>query len=423
VTLLDAIDALIPRQVFELALVLFLSFLLGLEREEHKVEGSHYVFGGIRTFPLVGLVGWGLALVSGGNAVALAIGFAVVGGLMGVSYWHKVRADASAGATTEVSGLLTYLIGALVHAQAYWAAVAIGVLGVLLLELREGLARLTARVGREEVLAFTKFLVLAVVVLPALPNRPLTRFAINPFRIWLVVVAVSGLSYASYLLQKWLKQRGGVIVTAILGGAYSSTATTVVLARSSNGGGSPRVLAGSILAASGMMYLRILVLVLLFDPRLANLLAPGFCGLATLAVGVGVWLTVVRDGARTEAASHPTARNPLELRTAFVFAALFVVVLVLTHLAAEYVGPGGLYALAALFGVSDVDPFVLGLAQAGGYPASLHVVAGAITVATATNNLAKGVYARVFGERSTGNLSLALLGGLALAGLVPLVWL
>jgi uncharacterized membrane protein (DUF4010 family) len=420
--MLGAIDALLPRQVFELALVLFLSFLLGLEREEHKVRVAHYVFGGIRTFPLIGLLGWGLAVVSAGNVVALAIGFAVVGALMAVSYWHKVHADASAGATTEVSGLLTFVIGVLVHTQAYWAAVAIGVVAVLLLELREGLARLTARVGRDEVLAFTKFLVLAIVILPALPNRPLTRFEINPFRTWLVVVVVSGLSYASYLLQKRLEKRG-VIAAALLGGAYSSTATTVVLARQSKEGGAARTYAGAILAASGMMYVRILVLVLLFDPPLAALLAPGFLGLAAIAVGGGTVLAMLRDGARPEAATPGPPRNPLELRTAFVFAALFLVVLVLTHVAVETVGTSGLFALAALFGLSDVDPFVLGLAQSASRPESLATLAQAVTVAAAANNLAKGVYARVFGEREAGNLALALLVGLAVAGLAPILWL
>jgi len=416
-------EGLLPRQVLDLALVLFISFLIGFEREEHKARVTHYVFGGVRTFPLLGFVGYGFARLSGGDVLSLAIGFAVIGGLMTISYWHKVRADTTAGPITELSGLLTYLVGALVHAGAYWLAVALGVLSVLLLELREGLERLTARAGREEVAAFLKFLVLAVVILPVLPDRSFTRFEIDPYRTWLVLVAVSGLSYASYVLQRWLKERGGVLLTAVLGGAYSSTAITVVLARRAKEGNSPRLYAGSMLAASGVMYLRMTLLVLLFDVPLARRLAPGFCALALAAVAAGVALALRPQVAGHEAPPPPPTRNPLELRPAFLFGAAFLFVTVLTRLAVEYVGRAGLYGLAALTGLSDVDPFVLGLAQPASRAEPVAVAAVAIVIAAAANNVAKGLYALAFADRGTGRLGLALLGALAGAGLLPLVWL
>jgi len=417
------LGSLLPRPVFELALVLFLSFLVGIEREEHKARAGHYIFGGVRTFPLIGLVGYALAQVSGGDVAALAVGLVAIGALLTVSYWHKVRADPAAGATTELSGLLTYLLGALVHSGMYWVAVALGVVAVLLLELREGLERLTTRLPRDEVIAFTKFLLLAIVILPVLPDRPFTRFEINPFRTWLIVVAVSGLSYAGYAAQKWLKQPGGVLLTALLGGAYSSTATTVVLARRAKGAAAPRLYAGSTLAASGIMYLRVTVLVLLFNPGLAGALAPVFCVLALLGVAAGVAIALGQGGAPPSPTNEVRApTNPLELRPALVFGAAFLAVVVLTRLAVEHVGRGGLYGLAAIVGLSDVDPFVLGLAQSSSAELS-HVAATSIVVATASNNVAKGIYALAFGDRATGRLSLALLGLFAAAGLVPLAWL
>jgi len=421
--MLGALETLLPREVIDLALVLFLSFLVGFEREEHKARVTHYVFGGIRTFPLLGFVGYGFGRLSGGNVVALGLGFAVVGAMMTVSYWHKVRADGTAGPQTELSGLLTYLIGALVHAGAYWIAVALGVVAVLLLELRQGLERLTTRLDRDEVAAFLKFLVLAIVILPVLPDRSLSRFDINPYRTWLVIVAVSGLSYASYALQKWLKGRGGLLLTALLGGAYSSTATTVVLARQAKEAGAPRAYAGSMLAACGVMYLRITLLVLLFDAPLARTLAPWLCALALLGIGAGVPLALARGADKGDSSAGRPARNPLELRPAFLFGAAFLIVLVLTRLAVEYVGRAGLYGLAALAGLSDVDPMVLGLAQPGSRVAPMAVAAGAIVIAAAANNVAKGVYAYVFADPATGRLALALLSLLAAAGLVPLVWL
>lgn len=416
------IEGLLSSEVVELALVLFLALLIGLEREEHKALGAHYVFGGVRTFPLIGLVGYAVARVSNANAASIAIGFLGIGGLMAISYWHKVHADPTAGATTEVSGLITYLVGALVYAGAYWLAVAIGVIAVLLLELREGLENLTARVGRQEVTAFAKFLVLAIVILPVLPNQSFTRFELNPFRTWLVLVAVSGVSYASYVLQKWLHRRGGVLLTAVLGGAYSSTATTVVLARRAKEAGEPLLYAGSMLAASGMMYVRMIALVFLFDAALARVLMPWFGTFALLGLGAGIPFALRRAGAsRVEGVRSPA--NPLELRPAFLFGATFLVVLVLTRLAIQYVGRSGLYGLAALMGLSDVDPFVLSLAQAGVHGEPVRVAAAAIVIAAAANNLMKGVYAYAFGDRASGRYALALLGALALAGSVPLMFL
>lgn len=415
----------IPQEVFELALVLFLSFLVGIEREEHKATGEHYVFGGVRTFPLLGFIGYGLARLSRGDVLSLAIGFVVVGALMTVSYWHKVRANPAAGATTEVSGLLTYLVGALVHAGATWMAVALGVLAVLLLELREALVKLTSRIGRDEVLAFAKFLLLAVVILPVLPDRPFGPFAINPFRTWLVIVAVSGLSYASYAVQKWLQQRGGVLVTGVLGGAYSSTATTVVLARQGKEAGRPWLYAGSALAASGMMYLRILLLVWLFDGDLARLLAPWFCALAALAVLGGTAMALLLGGGKQVGTpTQKPARNPLELRPAFFFGAAFLAMLVLSQLAIRHVGRAGLYGLAAVMGLGDVDPFVLGLAQGG--PSStepLRALATAVVLAASANAVAKAAYGRLFGGRKTGTYMLAALLAFAVLGLAPLIWI
>jgi uncharacterized membrane protein (DUF4010 family) len=421
--MLDVLETLLPREVIDLALVLFLSFLVGFEREEHKARVTHYVFGGVRTFPLLGFVGYGFARLSAGNVLALGLGFAVVGGMMTVSYWHKVRADGTAGPQTELSGLLTYLVGALVHAGAYWIAVALGVLAVLLLELRQGLERLTTRVDRDEVAAFLKFLVLAIVILPVLPDRALSRFEINPYRTWLVIVTVSGLSYASYALQKWLKGRGGLVLTALLGGAYSSTATTVVLARQAKDAAAPREYAGSMLAASGVMSLRMTLLVLLFDEPLARTLAPWFGGLFLLAIGVGIPLALAPGAVRRDSPAGRAGSNPLELRPAFLFGAAFLLVLVLTRLAVEHVGRGGLYGLAALTGLTDVDPFVLGLAQPGAHVEPVGVAAAAIVIAAAANNVAKGVYAYAFADSATGRLGLVLLGLLAAVGLVPLVWL
>ncbi|MDE2490998.1 MAG: MgtC/SapB family protein [Elusimicrobia bacterium] len=415
--------ALLPPEGLKILVVLFLCFLIGLEREEHKNE-ARYAFGGVRTFPLIGLLGYALSLISAGQSLPLALGLLAVGGLMALSYYHKLGTSAVSGATTEVIGLLTYALGALVQRGELWIAATLVVISLLLLELKAALEGLSRRIPPDEVLSFTKFLLLAAVILPAVPDRDFTIFQLNPYKTWLVVVAVSAVSYGGYVLQKLMKGRGGVLTSAALGGAYSSTVTTVTLAKRAKDADSPSLYAGSILAASGVMYLRLAVLVRLFNRGLADLLAPWFLLLAGLALAGGwLWTRRAEPGAGQDGAPPPPAKNPLELDAAFAFAALFVLILVVTHLALERLGSAGVYSLAGLMGVTDVDPFIMGMTEGARAGAPLAVAAVSIVVAAASNNAVKGVYAWVFADRRTGRTALALLLALAALGLLPLLFL
>src|SRR5262252_5577796 len=192
---MDELLHFFPPEAVKIVLVLFLSFLMGLEREEHKADSDHYAFGGVRTYPLIGLVGYSMALLTGDQLLPLTVGFAVVGGFLMISFRHKVEGAETAGVTSEIAGLATYLIGALVQREQFWIATALSVAGVLLLELKVGLESITKRVGPGEVLTLAKFLLLSAVILPILPSRDFTPFQINPFKTWLIVVAVSAVSY------------------------------------------------------------------------------------------------------------------------------------------------------------------------------------------------------------------------------------
>jgi uncharacterized membrane protein (DUF4010 family) len=416
------VTTLIPAAATQVALVLLLSFLMGLEREEHKQAGGGLVFGGVRTFPLIGLVSYSLAMLSGDGLLPWTLGFAVVGGFMLLSYQRKLAGSEHAGITTEMSGLATYLVAGLVYRELYWMAATIAVLSVLLLDLKKWLEGLTRYVASGEIATVAQFLVLTVVILPIVPDRDFTRFDLNPFRTWLVVVAVSGVSFGSYLIQRLRKGHGGVLLSALLGGAYSSTATTVVLARHAKDRQQPNLFAGSILAASGMMYLRLLALVAFFNATLAATLVPGF-GIAALAGMGGGWYLARRGDAPAvpDESEAPTA-NPLALKAALLFAAVFVAVLVATTLVREYLGHAGLYTLAGLMGVTDVDPFILGVSQGHTQPLPVAVAATAIIIAASSNNLIKAIYAHAFADRPTGRRSAALLAALAVLGLVALVW-
>ncbi len=377
----------LPPEGVKIGLVLFLAFLLGLEREEHKTTQPGYSFGGVRTFPLIGLVGYATATVSGNELLPLTFGLAVVSGFLWLAYWHKVQSSGACGATSEIAALMTYLVGALVARNELWIATTLSVAGLFLLELKGPLEGLTERIAPDEILTFTKFLLLTAVILPIVPNRTFGPVQINPFTTWLVVVAVSSVSYGSYVIDRLMKGKGGVAMAAILGGAYSSTVTTLVLGR-----------------------------------RAAREARPHFVALAAVAVGAGWLWSRVPDGRAGEMKREFESRNPLEIGAALLFALLFLAILVGTHLAVAYLGRSGLYALAAIMGVADVDPFIMGMTQSGGSATPLASAAAAILIAAGSNNLVKGVYAYALSDRNTGIMSLALLSVLAVVGLVPLAW-
>jgi uncharacterized membrane protein (DUF4010 family) len=413
---------LVPPDVSKIVVVLFLSFLIGLEREEHKATSSDPSFGGVRTFPLIGLVGYAAALLSGTGLILVAVGFGVVGAFMLMSYRNKIAAAAGlAGATSEISGLAIYLVGALVQYDHFWVATTLVVIGVMLLELKDVLEKLSTRMPSQEILTFTKFLLLTAVILPVLPSRDFGPFAINPFKTWLVVVAVSGVSYGSYVLQKVTRRAGGILVAAILGGAYSSTVMTVVLARRGAKEHLPHLFSGGMLIASGMMYLRLAALVALFNAPLAGRLGPPFAILAATGMLAGWIWSRVPDGTSHDVKREFEPGNPLELRAAFFFGCLFLAMLVATRLATSYLGKAGIYGLAAVLGLTDVDPFIMGMTQAAGAATPLPIAAVAIVIAAASNNVAKGVYAVWFSDRATGIQGLVALTLLAIAGLSPLV--
>lgn len=413
----------LPPEGVKIVLVLLLSFMIGLEREERKAEAPRYGFGGVRTFPLIGLIGYSLALLSGSQTIPIALGFLALAGFLCVSYWHKLKVADTAGVTTEISALVTYLLGALVYYGHFWIATTLGVACVLLLELKTALESLAHRFPSEEILTFAKFLLLTAVILPVLPNKDFTTFHLNPFKTWLVVVAVSAISYASYVLQKVTKGRGSVILSAILGGAYSSTATTIVLARRARGEGRPHLFAGGILVASGVMFIRSIILVAFFSWSLALALALPFVVLTVIGVGIGWWWSARTDMELEKPAKDTASKNPLELRAAFLFAFLFIVILALSQLAAAHLGTGGVYALGALTGLSDITPFIMGMTQAMGALITVKVAAAGIVIATASNNVLKGCYAYGMADHKTGRQSLWLLTGLAVVGLIPLMWL
>ncbi|MDX1386181.1 MAG: DUF4010 domain-containing protein [bacterium] len=413
----------IPPDVFKILLVLALAFILGLEREEKKLRGPHYFFGGIVTFPLIGLIGYGAAVLSSQNTIPLAVGLAVVGGFLLISYRHKISTSEHSGFSNEISGIVTYLQGALVFFEHYWIATTLVVITLLFLELKKGLETFITKMPSGEIFTFARFLFLTAVILPVVPDQEYTAFKLNPYKIWLVVVGVSSLSYLSYLLQRFLKERGGTLMSAMIGGTYSSTAVTVALSKKASRAKRPHLYSGSIIIACGVMFLRILILLAIFNKALMRqVLFPFIILTAASCIGGYIWAHIP-DPPGQETSSKPQLKNPLEIYTAFLFAIIFTIVLILTYVTVEFLGVGGIYYLAGLVGGLDVDPFVMGLTQTAGATLPFQAAAIAVFVAASSNNFIKGVYALIFSDRKTGIQTATGLFLLTLAGLAPILFI
>jgi uncharacterized membrane protein (DUF4010 family) len=408
----NGFDGAAAGDVVGIAVTLALTFVLGLEREE-SAAGQHLpIVAGVRTVPIVGLLGHVLVLIAAGSFLPFVVGFAVIGGFLIAEYHFKMQHQ-RVGVTTELTALVAYCVGALVASGRMGVASTVTVATVLLLTGKQPLRAFAAALPRYEITTFVTFLLLAAVILPVLPNQPFTRFNLNPFQAWLVVVAVSGISYASYLLQKVSRSEDSLLLTALLGGLYSSTATTVAIARQSEHA-DPQCAAGGIILASGTMYVRILVLVWIFSADFGRRMAPALLGLAAIGSGLGMAMILVRRGHAGAAPPTPEVQHPLEIRAAVAFAALYLGLGVGTQLTAEHLGSAGLLVLAGLVGLTDIVPFILGLVGNLGSSVTPDVAVAAIMISIASNNLVKGAYAFALANRRTGALALAGLIGLAI---------
>jgi uncharacterized membrane protein (DUF4010 family) len=326
---------------------------------------------------------------------------------------------------TAVCNVLAYLLGPVAFAEPPWVAIGVTVVAVLLLTAREKLHGFARRIEVGEIVTAGKFLILTGLVLPFLPAEPVTTLTdVTPREVWLAVLAVCTVSYTSYLLQRYVAPRGSGLWTALLGGLYSSTATTVVLARRAHA--VPDFVEQAqtgIILATAIMYLRVLIVVALFDQSLAFSLAPALVVLAA----AGLLLARLRYGLRRVA--DPTATgndepgNPLELSAAFIFAVLFVAVSLAIAWARGHFGAAGIYVLAGIVGFSDIDPFVLSITSRSIAAPPSNVAAGAILIAASSNNVLKAAYAVGFAGFRAAMPPAAALVLLASGGAAAAWWL
>ncbi|MCW0482825.1 MgtC/SapB family protein [Gaoshiqia sediminis] len=387
----------IPEEIINFFLVLVFSLLIGLgQRRHHLEDDDSRLFGTDRTFTFIGLLGYVLYISDPNGFIPFLTGFFVVGLLLGIQYFQKIRLQRDFGVTTSVLALLTYCLSVLVFTQPIWLVLSFVVAILILTELKPKLRSISQKASEEEFITLAKFIAFAGIILPLLPSENIADFIpVSPYQLWLAIVVVSGVSYVSYLVKKFIFPDSGILLTGVLGGIYSSTATTVILARREKEEGTGLHSVSAILLANGMMYLRVLVLVFLFSRSVGMMLTIPFLLMFGLAYGLSK-LALFRANElpekSAEADNQLVSKNPLELRMATIFGVLFVAFGLITQAAMDLYGRSGVTGLAFFIGVFDVDPFLLYLLQqkAG----ILHAtIALAVINATNGNNLMKMFYA------------------------------
>jgi uncharacterized membrane protein (DUF4010 family) len=394
-----------------LALALAIGLIVGFERGWSQ-EGNHAEadgrdgaarVAGIRTFALVGLLGGVLATVAVlGHGWSLAAGLLVLGAILVAGYVLTSRASGDMGATTEIALLLTYALGALPALGHAREAVAAAVVTAVLLGFKRRIHRLLAHLDLREVQASLQLLLIALVVLPMLPSRALGPWdALNPRMIGLLVLLIAGIGFVGYFAERIAGARTGLLVTAVLGGLTSSTAVTVTFARLGRRAGARRAVFGAGIAlACATMAPRLLLEVAFVNGALALRILPGILALAVVPLVAAAWVAAQHD--RVGESEQLGLDNPLELRAALLITALLTVIFMLSHGAEAAFGDRGVYGMAVLSGLADVDAVALSLAQQARHSLDEGVAARAVLLAALVNTAVKAGLA-------------AALGGLALA--------
>ncbi|MGA9575259.1 MAG: DUF4010 domain-containing protein [Lysobacterales bacterium] len=389
--------AIVPVLLTQFVLTVALSFIIGLELHSYRrANGQDLGFGTTRTFTLIGILGFLLFMIDDQL-------WAWLFGLMGLFvllavYYYRRSGEGIYSLLSPVLGLLTYMIAPVLVRFPDWFTILFVVTVLLMLSAKPGIRRFSDAFREAEMFTFTKFLIMAGVVLPLLPDRQISSIVtVTYYQVWVALLVVSGLSYISYLVQTYVFKEKGLLLTGVLGGLYSSTATTIVLGRRAREMAPTPQVTQAIILATAMMYLRLLLL-LLFIGHLNAVLQLMGPFLAFLAASLAAtWLAGRIPVTSSVKLENLPLSHPLEFKTALIFSVLFVVFAAISTVVIGRYGNEGLQVLSFVVGLTDIDPFILSL-LGGKFQISEAQIITAIVTATGSNNLVKAVYALVLGR-------------------------
>jgi len=409
-----------------LGIALLLGLLVGLQRERTEER-----LAGLRTFPLIAVLGTILAAIdsaqqAGGWVVAAGL-VALMGTLAIGNLYNLKHREGGPGITTEVAALLTFALGAYLFNGDRLVAVAVGGGVAVLLQYKPEMHRFAVGLSDRDLRAIMQFVLISFIILPVVPNQTFGPYSVlNPFNVWLMVVLIVGISLGGYVAYKLVGQAGGILLGGLLGGAISSTATTASYARRVAREPAAVWIAATVIAiASAVMYVRVLALMFVVSPELGAAAAwpVGVVLVASILAAAIGWRNT-----RAHGGEMPEMSNPSELRAAVVIAVLYALVLLALAAAKAHLGHEGLYLVAGLSGLTDVDAVTLSTAQMVRLGAEEEGILPAlgwrlILVATLVNFLFKAGMVAVLGNRQLLARVAALFALPVLAGVaVLLLW-
>ena len=374
---------------------LVLGGLIGLEREHAQAGKKQIQLGGVRTFPILALLGAISAFASQWMSWFFMAGFSTVSLLLIISYYYTAKEDP--GMTTELSALAVFLMGAITQWGEIHLAAALAIALTALLALKRPLHEMTTRLGEDDLYATLKFVTVTIIVLPLLPDEaygPLSVF--NPYKLGLMVVLIATIGFAGFFMIRMLGARLGIILMGLLGGLVSSTAVTLSCAEKSRQ--NPALSSAYALAtgiACVMMFPRVLLEAFVINPALAKQLV------IPIAIAAGLGILVIAVGVLRLKPGHEeevSVTNPFRLMPAVKFGLMLAAVLFLAKAAQLYLGNLGVYVASAAAGLTDVDAITLSMARLSldgesENPVSLDTALAAILLAATVNTTVKGVFA------------------------------
>ena len=380
----------------KLGISLVLGLLVGLQRER-SADGRP----GVRTFPLITVLGTVSAILSAefGGWVMLGSMIGVVAVLTFHRLVHLRKEEPDAGVTTEFAVLVMFCVGALLMVAPIAVPIAVGGGVAILLQFKPEMHRFAETLGNDDLKAIMQFVLITCIILPVLPNQTYGPYDVfNPWKTWLLVVLIVGMSLGGYIVYKFLGRDAGILLGGILGGAISSTATTVSYSRMARGKRDvTHVAAIVVLVASTVVFVRVLIEIAVVSPRF---LSTSIIPITALMLMTAVPAVIMWYRVRKHPSQMPEQENPTQMKSALVFAAMYVVVLIALAAAKANLGTKALYVVSAISGLTDMDAITLSTADlANTDPTILADGWRLIIVAALANLVFKAAMVAVLGGR------------------------
>ena len=376
-----------------------IGLVIGLEREFSQTSKTE-IFAGLRSLSIIALLGFTAALLSQLlHPWFYIFGFLAVVLIVSISYWITAK-KGNIGSTTEFSTIITYLLGGLVFLGYIEFSLALTVVVVVLLSLKLKIKAIIGQLTQDEVYAFIQFFIIALLILPFLPNTNFGPYnVINPSEIGWIVVLTSGIGFVGYLLMKFLDSKRGLLLTGIFGGMVSSTVVTWIFSKKS--AEDPKLsnaFSIPIFSAAAVMIVRVIFWVILFNKTMLTGLLFPLILITITALAVTFYFYKKQHAKKRDTNALPLG-DPLNIRDAIFFGILYTAILILISYASNEYGESGIYLSSAISALTDIDAITISMSKLGGKSVAFLTAQNAILIATLTNTLIKIGLSLWFGSK------------------------